>query len=161
MVSICAPNLLHREIGVAAAEAGKHFWIEKPVGRDAEEAGEVAAAAARPGVVTSIGYNYRHAPAVEHARELVAERPARPHHQCPRRLLLRLCRRAQGGVVVAVQAGPGRHGALGDLLSHVVDLVSYIVGPIAEVNALTSTVYTEAADPADGLGHPLRGHRGR
>ena len=33
VVSICAPNFLHAEIGVAAAEAGKHFWIEKPVGR--------------------------------------------------------------------------------------------------------------------------------
>ncbi|HEU4397953.1 MAG TPA: Gfo/Idh/MocA family oxidoreductase, partial [Actinomycetota bacterium] len=34
-------------------------------------------------------------------------------------------------------------GALGDLLSHVVDLVSYLVGPITEVTALTSTVYAE------------------
>lgn len=47
VVSICAPTGLHREIGVAAAEAGKHFWIEKPVGRDAAEAAEVAVAAAR------------------------------------------------------------------------------------------------------------------
>src|ERR671923_2958908 len=97
VVSICAPNVLHREIGVAAAEAGKHLWIEKPVGRDAGETGEVAAAAGAAGVVTSIGFNYRHAPAVEHVRELVAA------------------------------------GALGDLLSHVVDLVSYLIGPIAEV----------------------------
>ena len=62
VVSICAPTGLHREIGVAAAEAGKPFWIEKPVGRDAKEAAEVAAAASRSGVVTSVGYNYRHAP---------------------------------------------------------------------------------------------------
>ena len=46
VVSICAPNLLHREIGVAAAEAGKPFWIEKPVGRDAIDTAAVAAAAA-------------------------------------------------------------------------------------------------------------------
>src|SRR5919108_59037 len=45
VVSICAPNMLHREIGVAAARAGKPFWIEKPVGRDAAETAEVAAAA--------------------------------------------------------------------------------------------------------------------
>ncbi|MEI2821578.1 MAG: Gfo/Idh/MocA family oxidoreductase [Marmoricola sp.] len=31
-VSVTAPNFLHREIGVAVAEAGKHLWIEKPVG---------------------------------------------------------------------------------------------------------------------------------
>ena len=47
VVSICAPNMLHREIGVAAARAGKPFWIEKPVGRDVGETAEVAAAARR------------------------------------------------------------------------------------------------------------------
>src|SRR3954447_6113331 len=73
VASICAPNMLHREIGIAAAKAGKPFWIEKPVGRDATETGEGAAAARAAGVATSIGYNYRHAPAVEHMRELIAE----------------------------------------------------------------------------------------
>ena len=72
VVSICAPNVLHREIGVAAARAGKPFWIEKPVGRDAGETAAVAAAARAAGVVTSIGYNYRHVPAVERVRELIA-----------------------------------------------------------------------------------------
>ena len=72
LVSICAPNMLHREIGVAAAQAGKPFWIEKPVGRDASETAQVAAAARAAGVVTSIGYNYRHVPAVERVRELIA-----------------------------------------------------------------------------------------
>ena len=72
VVSICAPNMLHREIGLAAAEAGKPFWIEKPVGRNVEDTAAVAAAANAAGVVTSIGFNYRHAPAVEHSRELIA-----------------------------------------------------------------------------------------
>src|SRR5919106_1869925 len=65
--------MLHCEIGIAAAKAGKPFWIEKPVGRNAQETGEVAAAARKAGVATSIGYNYRHAPAVEHMRELIAD----------------------------------------------------------------------------------------
>src|ERR1700760_4831535 len=72
VVSICAPNLLHREIGVAAAEAGKPFWIEKPVGRDAVDTAAVAAAAQAAGLPPSIGFNYRHAPAVERIRELIA-----------------------------------------------------------------------------------------
>jgi len=72
VVSICAPNFLHAELGVAAAEAGKHFWIEKPVGRGFDEARTVARAAGAAGVITSVGFNYRHAPAVEHIKELVA-----------------------------------------------------------------------------------------
>src|SRR5689334_25200209 len=48
-VSICAPNMLHREIGVAAARAGNPFWIETPCSRDASETAEAgpAASAAR------------------------------------------------------------------------------------------------------------------
>src|SRR5258705_4543590 len=72
VVSICAPNFLHAEIGVAAAQAGKHFWIEKPVGRSYDETSAIDAAATKAGVITSIGYNSRHAPAVEHARHLIA-----------------------------------------------------------------------------------------
>jgi predicted dehydrogenase len=48
-VSIAAPNFLHREIGTAMAGAGKHIWIEKPVGLTAADARAVAEAAARPG----------------------------------------------------------------------------------------------------------------
>src|SRR3954468_3246739 len=36
-VSITAPNFLHREIGVAMAQAGKHIWIEKPAGLSAAD----------------------------------------------------------------------------------------------------------------------------
>lgn len=72
VVSICAPNFLHAEIGIAAAKAGKAFWIEKPVGRGAKETESVEQAANENKVVTSIGFNYRHAPAVEHAKHMVA-----------------------------------------------------------------------------------------
>ena len=108
VVSICAPNLLHKEIGIAAAKAGKPFWIEKPVGRDAVDTAAVADAAREAGVATSIGYNYRHAPAVERIRELIAQRRARPDHQRPGGVLQRLRLRAQRGAVLAVQEGPRR-----------------------------------------------------
>src|SRR4051794_15463450 len=72
VVSICAPNLLHREIGIAAAEAGKPFWIEKPAGRDPAEPAAVGARPGPAGVPPSIGYNYRRAPAVERIREVIA-----------------------------------------------------------------------------------------
>ena len=41
-VSITAPNFLHREIGTAMAQAGRHIWIEKPVGLTAADARAVA-----------------------------------------------------------------------------------------------------------------------
>jgi predicted dehydrogenase len=71
-VSITAPNFLHRDIGVAMAEAGKHIWIEKPVGLTTADARAVADAVAAAGVQGAVGFNYRNAPAVEAARDLIA-----------------------------------------------------------------------------------------
>ena len=161
IVSICAPNLLHREIGIAAAKAGKPFWIEKPVGRDAVDTAAVAAAAPEAGVATSIGYNYRHAPAVERIRESDRERRAGPDHQRPRGVLQRLRLRTQRGAVVAVQEGPRRQRRARRPAQPRRGPVQYVVGPITDVNALLSTVSPAAPDPADGPGHPLRGDRER
>jgi predicted dehydrogenase len=143
VVSICAPTGLHREIGVAAAEAGKPFWIEKPVGRDAKEAGDVAAAAAKAGLVTSVGYNYRHAPAVEHVRELVANGALGRITNVRAVFFNGYASEPKGALSWRFIRDLAGTGALGDLLSHVVDLVQYVLGPIDAVNALTRTVYTE------------------
>src|SRR6476619_1279485 len=143
VVSICAPNMLHREIGVAAAQAGKPFWIEKPVGRDAKEAADVAAAAQRAGVVTSVGYNYRHAPAVEHVRELVMNGELGRITNVRAVFFNGYASEPKGALSWRFIRDLAGFGALGDLLSHVVDLVQYLLGPISDVTALTSTIYTE------------------
>ena len=143
VVSICAPTGLHREIGVAAAEAGKPFWIEKPVGRDAKDAADVAAAASRSGVVTSVGYNYRHAPAVEHVRELVTNGELGRITNIRAIFFNGYASEPKGALSWRFIRDLAGFGALGDLLSHVVDLMQYLLGPISDVSALTSTVYTE------------------
>ena len=143
VVSICAPNLLHREIGVAAAEAGKPFWIEKPVGRNVEETAAVAAAANAAGLVTSVGFNYRHAPAVEHTRELVADGALGRITNVRAVFFSGYASEPKGVLSWRFDRQQAGSGALGDLLSHVVDLLQYLVGPVAEVTALTSTVYRQ------------------
>jgi predicted dehydrogenase len=143
VVSICAPNMLHREIGVAAARAGKPFWIEKPVGRDAAETAEVAAAARAAGVVTSIGYNYRHAPAVERVRELIAAGELGRITNVRAAFFNSYASEPNGALSWRFRRDQAGSGALGDLLSHVVDLMQYVVAPITEVSSLLSTVYTQ------------------
>ena len=143
VVSICAPNLLHREIGVAAAEAGKPFWIEKPVGRNVEETAAVAAAANAAGLVTSVGFNYRHAPAVEHTRELIADGALGRITNVRAVFFSGYASEPKGVLSWRFDRQQAGSGALGDLLSHVVDLLQYLVGPVAEVTALTSTVYRQ------------------
>ena len=143
VVSICAPNLLHREIGIAAAKAGKPFWIEKPVGRDAVETAAVAAAARAAGVATSIGYNYRHAPAVERIRELIANGELGRITNVRAVFFNGYASEPNGALSWRFKKDLAGSGALGDLLSHVVDLMQYVVGPITEVSALLSTVHQQ------------------
>ena len=143
VVSICAPNMLHREIGVAAARAGKPFWIEKPVGRDAHETGAVAAAARAAGVITSIGYNYRHVPAVERVRELIAAGRLGRITNVRAVFFNSYAAEPNGALSWRFRREEAGSGALGDLLSHVVDLMQYVVAPITEVSSLLSTVYTQ------------------
>ena len=152
VVSICAPNFLHAEMGIAAAKAGKHFWIEKPVGRGEAETEAVAEAADAAGVVTSIGFNYRHAPAVEHLRALVASGALGRITNVRGHMFADYSadpRGARSWRFVRELAGSG---VLGDLMGHLVDLVHYTLGPVTEVSALTSTVYAERPELPMGTG---------
>jgi predicted dehydrogenase len=147
VVSICAPNVLHREIAVAAAEAGKPFWVEKPVGRDAADTAAVADAARRAGVVTSAGYNYRYAPAVERMRELVAEGALGRVTNIRSVFLNGYASDPRGALSWRFNRELAGSGAMGDLLCHVVDLVQYVVGPVREVSALSSIVHAQRPIP--------------
>ncbi|GAB3276292.1 Gfo/Idh/MocA family oxidoreductase [Sinomonas notoginsengisoli] len=152
VVSICAPNFLHAEIGIAAAKAGKHFWIEKPVGRGFEETNAVREAAAAAGVVTSIGYNYRHAPAVEHARRLVAEGALGRITNVRAAFFSGYASEPNGALSWRFDRKLAGTGVLADLFSHAADLCQYVVGPVAEITALTNTVYTQRPKLPMGTG---------
>jgi predicted dehydrogenase len=65
------PNNLHVEPTVAAAEAGKHVFCEKPLGRNAEESYDLWQRVERSGVKHMTAFNYRFVPAVRLARQLI------------------------------------------------------------------------------------------
>ena len=71
VVVVTAPNMLHVEVVEAACAAGKHVFCEKPVGGTPEQTARAAAAARAAGVITAVGYNYRFAPLVQYAAELI------------------------------------------------------------------------------------------
>ena len=71
VVSICLPNLLHKEVSLAALSQGKHIFIEKPLARNVAEGLEMVVAAQR--AKKSIFYceNNIYAPSFVKAKELV------------------------------------------------------------------------------------------
>ena len=72
-VDICTPNNLHREIAIAAAEAGKMILCEKPLALNAAEGEEMVEAVEKAGVPNMVWYNYRRVPAVTLAKQLIDE----------------------------------------------------------------------------------------
>ena len=73
LVSVTGPNFIHREVAVAAAEAGKHVWVEKPAGRNAAENSAISDAVRANKVQSAVGFNYRNVPAIEMAKQLIAD----------------------------------------------------------------------------------------
>jgi predicted dehydrogenase len=153
-VSITAPNFLHREIAVAMAEAGKHIWIEKPVGLTSDDARAVADAVERAGVQGTVGFNYRNAPAVAAARELVAEGRLGSVTHARFRLFSDYAAHPEGALTWRYERARGGSGVLGDLAAHGVDLVWHLLGPIDAVVADTALFVPERARPtAATAGH--------
>ncbi|MEU0385221.1 Gfo/Idh/MocA family protein [Streptomyces chartreusis] len=146
-VSITAPNFLHREIGVAMAEAGKHIWIEKPVGLTAADARAVADAVARAGVQGTVGFNYRNAPAVEAARELIASGEIGTVTHVRIRLFSDYAAHPEGALTWRYERERGGSGVLGDLASHGADLARHLLGDITSLTADTAIFLPERARP--------------
>ncbi|EHN78516.1 oxidoreductase [Streptomyces coelicoflavus ZG0656] len=153
-VSITAPNFLHREIAVAMAGAGKHIWIEKPVGLTAADARAVADAVAGAGVQGSVGFNYRNAPAVEAARDLIAAGEIGTVTHVRIRLFSDYAAHPEGALTWRFERERGGSGVLGDLASHGADLARFLLGEIASLTADTAVFLPERARPtAATAGH--------
>jgi predicted dehydrogenase len=73
VVVACTPNRWLTEIGVAGLGAGKHVFLEKPMGRNLDDARALfAAAQAARGAVLRIGFNHRFHPGLREAHARVA-----------------------------------------------------------------------------------------
>ncbi|AVL99022.1 myo-inositol 2-dehydrogenase [Gordonia iterans] len=155
-VSVTVPNFLHAEIGTAVLAAGKHLWIEKPVGLSAADAQAVAAAATAADRQTAVGFNYRNAPAVQAAREIVADgRIGAPTH-ARIRLFSDYAAHPDGALSWRYSREHGGNGVLGDLASHGADLVRFVLGDIAALVADTATFIPQRPVPAGATsGHQL------
>ncbi|WP_371649616.1 Gfo/Idh/MocA family protein [Streptomyces mirabilis] len=146
-VSIAAPNFLHREIGLAMAEAGKHIWIEKPVGLTAEDARAVSDAVTKAGVQGTVGFNYRGAPAVVAARELIASGEIGTVTHVRIRLFSDYAAHPEGALTWRYERERGGSGVLGDLASHGVDLARFLLGEIEALTADTAIFLPRRARP--------------
>jgi predicted dehydrogenase len=143
LVSIVTPPNLHKDMAIAALEAGKHVLCEKPMALNVTEAqAMVAAATAQRGSFALIDHELRFLPALQLARQQIASGT------------LGALRHIEAMIVGGMRNDPNRPwnwwsdaeqggGMLGAIGSHIIDLIQFLFGPIAAVNGLTHTFIRE------------------
>jgi predicted dehydrogenase len=157
VVFIAAPNRLHVELVEAAAAAGKAVFCEKPVGGTPAQNARAAAATRAAGVISGVGFNYRWAPLILYARELIATGELGEITNYRGRFFSMYGSDPLGLNSWRFQLDQGGYGVTSDLLSHAVDLAHMLLGPITRVTGTTETFIRERPQPAGAPSHYGRG----
>lgn len=140
LVAITTPNHLHFPMAMAALEAGKAVYCEKPLAVSLEQAWEMHDAALKAGVVTRVGYNYLHNPIIGLARDMIESGElgqivsfqgefSEDFMGDPQGPWSWRCEQAHAG------------GALADLGSHLLSMARHLLGDIEAVCADSQTVH--------------------
>jgi len=139
LVDVSTPGNTHFEIVMAALEAGKHVLCEKPLANTLAEARQMAEAAKQAGVINTVNFNYRRAPAVQLAHRLIESGRIGTIRHWRAVYLQDWIVDPDFPLVWRLQKELAGSGALGDLGAHIVDLAHFLVGPISQVAGATET----------------------
>jgi predicted dehydrogenase len=153
VVDITTPNHLHVEPALAAIEAGKHVYCEKPMSVKLEDAQCMAAAAKKAGVKTMVAFNNIKTPAALVAKQIIERgeigelvrfrgRFDQGFFNDPSLPWSWRCSRELAGT-----------GALGDLGAHAVSIAQFLMGDVAAVSAQAQTVFKERPVPDVDAGY--------
>jgi predicted dehydrogenase len=159
LVDVSVPGHMHRDVAVAAAQAGKHVFCEKPLAMNLAEAREMLAAVRQAGVVHMLCHNYRCCPAMTLARQMIAAGELGEIRHFRATYLQDWLIDPQFPMNWRLRKETAGSGALGDLGSHIVDLSQFLVGPIAEVVSTMKTFITER--PGEGSSSGLSAKAGK
>src|SRR5215472_17229445 len=138
IVTVCVPSGLHAEVGVAAAAAGKHLIVEKPIDVTLEAADRLIGAARGAGVKLTVISQHRFDPGFAELRRLIDDGALGA-------LLLGEASTKWYRSQAYYDSGTWRGtwaldgGSLMNQGVHYVDLLLACMGPVAEVTAITAT----------------------
>jgi len=152
IVNVATPNYMHLPIVKEAAAAGKQIFCEKPMGKDPRETAEIEAIARQAGVLTFVGYNYRWAPLIQYAQQLIREGRLGKLTHFRGRFFAGYASNPQGVLSWRFQREFAGLGVLGDLMSHVVDMGLMLAGPIKRLVGNQKTFFGQRPQAKPGAG---------
>lgn len=150
VVSITTPNQFHAEMAIAALEAGKHVWCEKPMATSLADAERMAAAARASGKVAALGYNYIQGPMVRQIGELLAAGAIGTLNHVRVEMDEDFMADPAAPFGWKSDSGSG-YGALDDFGVHPVSLLATLVGPISRVVCRQSKPFATRPTPGGGV----------
>src|SRR5215470_1309998 len=147
VIDICTPGDSHMPIALAAAEAKKVVFCEKPLANTLAEAERMLDSVRRAGVLHMLCHNYRRVPAVALAKELISQGKIGTIRHYRGVYLQDWIVDPEFPRVWRLEKAKAGSGALGDIASHSLDLARYLVGEIAEVTGMMKTFIAERPLP--------------
>lgn len=145
------PNDAHAEPTIAAAQAGKHVFCEKPLARTAEEAKTMLDAVEKAGVKHMVAFNYRFVPAIVQAKKLIESGALGRIFHFRAVYLQEWIIDPNFPKIWRLDKSVAGSGALGDLGAHIIDLARFLVGEPKSVMGMTKT-FIEERPLGDGSG---------
>jgi predicted dehydrogenase len=152
VVDITSPNFMHKEMCLAAISAGKHVFVEKPVGILPQETAAVYRAAKEAGIQSFVGLNYRWAPLVQYAKQLITEGKLGEITNYHGRFFAMYASDPMSQLGWRFLVEESGTGILGDVMPHVADMAQFLAGPIARVVSNKHTFVKERPLPVPGRG---------
>lgn len=139
IVDIVAPNHVHAEIAIAAANAGKNVVCEKPLALTSQQGATMVAAVKKSGVVHMVMQNYRRIPAVSLAKRLIDEGALGTLYHFRARYAQDWITDPDFPLVWRLRKSLSGSGAHGDINAHIIDLGRFLMGEFKEVCGMMHT----------------------
>lgn len=139
LVDVSVPGNMHAPIAIAAANAGKMLLCEKPLANTLAEARQMYEAVQKNNVPNALCHNYRFAPAVQLAKQLIDEGRIGKIYHFRGTYLQDWIVDPNFPLVWRLQKEVAGSGAHGDLNAHLIDMARFLVGEIAEVSGMMET----------------------
>jgi predicted dehydrogenase len=143
VIDICTPGDSHMPVAIAAAEAKKVVLCEKPLANTLAQAEAMLDAVQTNGVIHMLCHNYRRAPAVALAKQIIEEGQIGEIYHYRGTYLQDWLVSPDFPRLWRLEKARAGSGTLGDLVSHSVDLARHLVGEITEASGLLKTFITE------------------
>ncbi|MDR3708104.1 MAG: Gfo/Idh/MocA family oxidoreductase [Capsulimonadaceae bacterium] len=152
VIDIATPGNSHVDIAIEAAKAGKHVFCEKPIATEAGSAKRMFDAVNSAGVKHAVFFNYRKAPAVALAKQLIEQGVIGDIFHWRGTYLQDWIVDPDFPLVWRLRKEVAGSGSHGDLAAHLIDSARYLVGEIAQVTGLLETFIKDRPEMASSAG---------